>query len=34
MGVWTGRSDDAASEVVDDFVIEPEAWVESAEAAA
>ena len=34
MGVGTGWSDDAAGEVVDDLVIEPDAWVDSAEASA
>ena len=29
--VGTSRSDDAASKVINDFIIEKEAWVESAE---
>ena len=32
--VRTGRSDDAASKIIDDFIVEPEAWVESAETSA
>ena len=32
--VRAGRSNDAAVEIVDDLVVEPEAWGESAEATA
>ena len=34
VNVVTGWSDDAASKIIDNFVIKPEAWVESAEASA
>ena len=32
--VRTGRSDDVACTIIDDFIVEPEAWVESAETSA
>ena len=32
--VRTGRSDDAASKIIDDFIVELEAWIESAETSA